>query len=97
MSKLTIVANFVVKKDCIESVQCELLALVKATRAHDEGCISYELYQDNTDESKFSVIETWESDALLQIHTNAEHFKKFLATTESMIETLTINTLTKIA
>jgi len=97
MSKLTIVANFIVKTDKIEQIKTEFLTLVKTTRAEDEGCISYDLFQDNTDLSKFTVIETWESDALLQKHADSTHFKSFMKTTESMVESFTINSLTQIA
>jgi len=44
MSKLTIVANFIVKTDKIEQIKAEFLTLVKTTRAEDEGCISYDLF-----------------------------------------------------
>lgn len=97
MSKLTIVANFVVKKDKIESVKSAFLTLVETTRSNDEGCISYDLCQDNEDQAKFTVIEVWASDALLQKHADSAHFKTFMSTTAEMLEVFTINTLTQIA
>ena len=56
MSKLTIVANFVIKKDKIEPVKNAFLELVELTRSNDEGCISYNLHQDNDDQTKFTII-----------------------------------------
>jgi len=97
MSKLTIVANFVIKKDKIEPVKNAFLELVELTRSNDEGCISYNLHQDNDDQTKFTVIEVWASDALLQKHANSPHFKHFMVTTKDMVDVFTINTLTQLA
>ena len=97
MSKLTIIANFTAKADKIDLVKTAFLTLVETTRATDEGCIRYDLHQDNKDKSKFTVVEIWASEALLQKHADSDHFKIFMATTESMLENFTINTLTQIA
>ncbi|WP_198590427.1 antibiotic biosynthesis monooxygenase, partial [Shewanella sp. 10N.286.52.B9] len=46
MTKLTIVANIKANEDKIELVKAELLKLIDVTRAED-GCINYDLHQDN--------------------------------------------------
>lgn len=81
--------NFIAKDNlaqCIELVQ----ELAQASR-QDAGCISYEMYQDTTDETIMTMIETWESEGDLQAHINSPHFKKLvpiintLATKESIM------------
>jgi quinol monooxygenase YgiN len=46
MAKLTIVAKTITKADKIDLVKAELLKLIDITRA-EEGCINYDLHQDN--------------------------------------------------
>lgn len=51
--------------------------LVDASR-NDAGCISYDLLESSTAPGEFMIIETWENDSLLQIHSEAPHFKEFV-------------------
>ena len=46
MTQLTIIANIVANEDKVEVVKAELLKLIDTTRA-EEGCINYDLHQDN--------------------------------------------------
>ncbi|GAL10173.1 hypothetical protein JCM19233_1150 [Vibrio astriarenae] len=57
MSKLTIVANIIAKQDKVELVKAELLKLIDVTRA-EEGCINYDLHQDNENPAHFMFYET---------------------------------------
>ena len=49
MTQLTIVADIVAKQDKIELVKSELLKLIEPTLA-EEGCINYDLHQDNNNQ-----------------------------------------------
>ena len=97
MAKLTIIANLITKTDKIDQVKAEFQKLLEITRAQDEGCITYDLHQDNEDPTKFLVFEIWASEALLQKHANSDHFKAFITTTEDMLALFTVNTMTQIA
>jgi len=44
----------------------------------EKGCISYNLFQDKNDKTILTVIEEWESEETLEVHKNAEHFKKIV-------------------
>ncbi len=46
MSNLTIVANIIAENEHVELVRLELTKLIKPTRK-EEGCIQYDLHQDN--------------------------------------------------
>lgn len=57
MAKLTIVANIIAKADQVELVKAELLKLIDVTRA-EEGCINYDLHQDNENPKTISKTES---------------------------------------
>ena len=96
MEKLTIVANIKAKTDKTELVKAELLKLVELSRA-DEGCINYDLHQDNKHSAHFLVYENWQSPEALQQHIETQHFKDFMAATEDAVDTFSVNEMTIIA
>ncbi|WP_291637782.1 putative quinol monooxygenase [Clostridium sp.] len=51
--------------------------LVGKTRK-EKGCISYNLFQDNTDKTILTMIEEWENKESLDNHFNTEHFKRLV-------------------
>ena len=96
MANLTIVANIHARADRIELVKAELLKLVEITRAED-GCIQYDLHQDNEDPAHFMFFENWESRDLWQTHMNAPHLAAYVAATDGAVEKFTLNEMTKVA
>lgn len=52
-------------------------SLVAASRS-DEGCISYDLFESTTTPGQFVIIETWQNDSLLDVHSRAPHFGKYV-------------------
>ena len=57
--------------------------LVEASR-NDAGCISYDCYQSVTVPGEFIIVETWENDSLLDIHSNAPHFAEYVPQLQSL-------------
>lgn len=96
MSKLTIVAQITAKSEHIETVKAELEKLIEPSR-QDEGCISYDLHQDNANPAHFIFFENWASKAALEAHMQAPHFQAFGAATQDMIEAFNVNELTHIS
>ena len=96
MSKLTIVANIKAKSDKIELVKAELEKLIPITRA-EEGCINYDLHQDNENPAHFLFYENWESRERWQTHMSNQHLADYLAATEGAVEEFTVNEMTQIA
>ena len=96
MSKLTIVAKIKVKSDKIDLVKTELLKLIDITRA-EEGCLQYDLHQDNENPTNFLFYENWESRELWQKHMSNQHVKDCMAATEGAVEAFTLNQMTRIA
>ena len=69
VSNLTVVANIRANPDKIDLVKAELKKLIPITRG-EEGCVQYDLHQDNENPSHFLIYENWESRELRQTHMN---------------------------
>ena len=95
MQKLTIVANIIVKESHTEQVKAELFKLIDITRT-ENGCINYDLHQDNENPSHFMVYENWDSHESWQAHANNEHLAAFLNATEGAIESFVANKMSHI-
>lgn len=96
MPKLTIIANITANADQIDLVKAELLKLIDVTRAED-GCITYDLHQDNENPVHFMFYENWESRELWQTHMGAQHLQDYMTATEGAVETFTVNEMTPLA
>jgi quinol monooxygenase YgiN len=96
MSKLTIVANIHAKVDQVELVKAELVKLISITRA-EEGCLQYELHQDNENPVHFTFYENWVNRKLWQTHMGAPHLAAYMAATEGAVDLFSLNEMTVIA
>jgi len=74
---IKVVAKNFIKKDKIEEVLEHIKELVAIT-VKEEGCIKYEIYQDENDKSILTMIEEWESKEALNKHMASEHFKRIV-------------------
>jgi len=95
MSKVTVVAKVVAKKGSVESVRSELLKLIVPTRK-ENGCIEYNLHQDNQEPALFIFYETWESPAALEKHLSSNHFKAYINAVDGLIEEKAVHKMTRI-
>jgi quinol monooxygenase YgiN len=93
MAKLTIVAYIKSNADKIDLVKAELLKLIDITRA-EEGCINYDLLQDNQNPAHFLFYENWGSRELWQAHMGSQHLKDYMAATEGAVEEFVLNEMT---
>ncbi len=96
MSILTIVANVKANPEKIELVKAELLKLIDITRA-EEGCINYDLHQDNENPAHFMFYENWETRELWQTHMNNQHLADYMAATDGAVDEFILNEMTQIA
>lgn len=72
-----VVAKNYVKKDKVDEVIELCKELVQLTR-EEEGCIKYEMFQDEQDPCILTMIEEWESRDHLNSHFEADHFKRIV-------------------
>ena len=93
MAKLTIVAHIKAHTDKADLVKVELTKLVAPTLA-EEGCLQYDLHQDNDDPALFMFYENWESRALWQQHMNAPHLAAYAKATEGAVADFTVREMT---
>jgi quinol monooxygenase YgiN len=96
MSQLTVVAKVAAKAESLEELKSELLKLIEPTRK-EEGCIAYNLHQDNEDPALFIFYETWQSSAALDMHMDSAHFKGFVEAAGGMIKEMAVHKMTRIA
>ncbi len=96
MTTLTIVANITANNDKIELVKAELLKLIDITRA-EQGCLQYDLHQDNENPGHFTFYESWISRELWQAHMANQHLADYMAATEGAVAEFTLSEMTKIA
>ena len=95
MQKLIIVARILAKEEKRELVKSELLKLIDTTRA-EEGCINYDLHQDQTNPNLFLFFENWETRELWEKHMSNQHLADYLKATEGAVEEFTVNEMTQI-
>lgn len=95
MTQLTIVANIKANQNKIALVKAELLKLIDATRL-EEGCINYDLHQDNENPAHFMFYENWQTRELWQAHMSNEMLKAFMSATEGVIDEFILNEMTVI-
>jgi len=88
--KLTIVGKITAKTDKIDFIKEELVKLIDTTRA-EEGCIQYDLHQDNDHPEIFLFFENWENRELWQKHMNNDHLKNYIKVTEGCVADFTLN------
>lgn len=95
MSKLTIVGNIFARPDQVDLVKSELEKLIAPTLA-EEGCLQYDLHQDNENPAHFLFFENWESRELWLVHMEQPHLKVYLAATEGAVENFTLHEMTHV-
>jgi quinol monooxygenase YgiN len=69
---LKIVAIAETSADKAEELKKVCLGLIEPTRK-ENGCISYELYQDSANAGIFTFVEEWESREHLDVHLKSPH------------------------
>jgi quinol monooxygenase YgiN len=75
---IRVVARITAKPDTIEATRELLTSLVLPTRI-EEGCITYQLYQNENDPTDFTFIEEWTSNEDLDKHLETDHLKNAAA------------------
>lgn len=76
MSKptLRVVARLTAFPDKVAELKSLLLSIIEPTR-QEQGCIKYELLQNQADPTDFTFVEEWESAALLEQHLASNHIQ----------------------
>ena len=81
---LRVVAHLTAKPDKIEETRQALVGLIDPTRA-ENGCIRYELMQNNSDATDFTFVEEWSGEEALDSHLQTEHIKLVVSKGEELL------------
>ncbi|MBW4580031.1 MAG: antibiotic biosynthesis monooxygenase [Tildeniella nuda ZEHNDER 1965/U140] len=74
---LLTVAKLTIKPDEREAFISASNLLSEPSRT-EEGCVSWEYFQDTTDPNTFVFIEEWTGKEAFDFHFHTEHFQKYL-------------------
>lgn len=96
MPRLTVIANVHARPGQADLVKAELEKLVPLTRA-EEGCINYDLHQDNSDPAHFVLYENWESREVWEVHKGGAHLRQYMEATSGKIDEYSFIDLTHVA
>jgi len=97
MAEVTVVARIKARPNAAARVRAEALKLIAPTRNDDEGCLQYELYQDNSDPALFYFLEKWRSDSLLDKHLETPHLRAFVDAVEGLVSEMDVNRLSPLS
>lgn len=92
---IKIVAQFFIKENEIENVLELCKPLVEETRK-EAGCIKYEACQNNNDKNHLVILEEWENQEYLDMHSNSDHFKKYVPQIVALSENKITNFFTQV-
>ncbi|MEM6454754.1 MAG: putative quinol monooxygenase [Acidobacteriota bacterium] len=95
MAKLTIVANIHARPEKIDFVKAELEKLLPIMLT-EEGCLQYDMHQNNEDPAHFLFFENWTTREHWQKHLKAPHLVAYMAATEGAIDTFTLHEMTQV-
>jgi quinol monooxygenase YgiN len=90
-----LVVKKIIKEGKIEEVINLYKELAEFTRK-EEGCIKYELYQDEKDYRILVVIEEWKNNSALEKHWSSEHFARMVPMIGELTEKRFENTYDKL-
>ncbi len=75
---MKVVLRLTAKPDKVQELKSVLVELVAPTRK-EPGCLSYEIFQNNTDPCDFAFIEEWRDAAAIDAHWASAHVQAALA------------------
>ena len=92
---LIILAQIEAKPESVDLMKAELTKLIEPTRK-ENGCLQYDLHQDNEKPEFFVFYEVWENRELWQVHMKNENLAAFAKNTEGAIKTFTLNEMKQV-
>ena len=94
-SYLTLVEHILVKEAYREEIKVELLKLISPTRG-EEGCIAYDLHQDNDNPNLFLFHEKWVNQEYLTKHSQSDHIAAYRIISKDKLENVTAYKMTEL-
>ena len=82
--QVTVIARVRAKQGMEETVKNTLVGLLEPSRA-DEGCINYDLHQDQENPALFMFHENWTSEEALNKHLATPHLQAFIKKADELL------------
>jgi quinol monooxygenase YgiN len=83
--QIRVIATLIGKPGFSEKLKSILISLVEPTR-QEEGCIQYELLQNQEVPEEFTFYEIWETQEHLNSHLASKHLQKTFSEFKSLLE-----------
>jgi quinol monooxygenase YgiN len=83
MTTLRVVAHLKARPEKIDETREALMSMIEQTRA-EEGCIVYELMQNDADPTDFTFVEEWTGDAELGAHLQSDHVQSVISRADEL-------------
>jgi quinol monooxygenase YgiN len=80
-----VIAKNYVKLNKVKEV-LELAEELVHLAVKENGCIKYEMYQDENDENILTMIEEWQNKEILKAHMASEHFQRIVPEMNKLME-----------
>lgn len=96
MSEIRVIATIISKDNEIDFVKSAAKSIVDESN-RDEGCIQYELHQDNKEQNVFVFFEIWKNQESLDKHNETTHLKGFIEKIKDKVSLLDVKVMSKIA
>lgn len=84
-NSVRVVARIEAHPHSVADVRSILTGLIAPTR-NEAGCTTYELWQNSAEETDFTFVEDWESEAALDAHAASQHLKEANARLNGLIK-----------
>jgi quinol monooxygenase YgiN len=83
-STIRVVARVIALPDRVEALKAVLLQIIEPTR-QENGCIKYELLQNQDDPSDFTFVEEWTDRESLKAHLASVHLQDAIVKLEGLV------------
>lgn len=84
---IRVLAKVISLPNTLEETKALLVSLIEPTR-QENGCLSYELWQNQEDPTEFSFVEEWADQAALEAHFQTPHFLDALKKIDKLLVSL---------
>ncbi|BAZ69213.1 MAG: antibiotic biosynthesis monooxygenase [Pelatocladus maniniholoensis HA4357-MV3] len=81
---IRVVARIIAYPEKVEELKAVFLELIEPTR-QENGCIKYELLQNQSDPTEFTFVEEWASHEALDAHLASAHIQTAVAKLKDLV------------
>jgi len=92
-----VIVDIVVKKEYCDKFRDAIVVQGKASRESEPGCLGFEILQDPGEPCRFTLCESYASEAAFKVdHRKTPHFARYAETTASWVESKSARTFLRV-